>query len=156
MTEHDLVDAFQRQLKIQLPTALVWKINDRSSGGKPDLEVNCSGATTKIEFKHLIRNETLHDVWEDERQPITCLRYEQTTGRCWIVCYREAYKKAGRMIVDTLIYKPSAVFGGKLPEPRVEPVSSDVLARVLWADGVLRLPGYAHHAVITIIKQTHV
>lgn len=155
MTEHSLVDDCQFQLTNQLLGVHLWKIADGFTGGKPDLEVNWAGHTTKIEFKFLRKNETVHDKWADDRQLIECVKYENTTGRCWVVAYRAALKKANRK-ESTIIYRPSALLHGKLPVAEVWSMSLDVFASRLWEQGVILFEGFNHMAVERLIRQTHI
>jgi len=153
MSETKLVTKCREQLTVELPNVLLWKICDRMTGGQPDLEINWNGATSKIEFKVLHRNETVHDKWEDERQPITCVRYEQQTGRCWVVAFQQPYPKGERHLAYTLIYRPTGLLDGKVP---AADVSYEMNAAALWEKNVIRLVGFNHHAIAQLIRQTHI
>ena len=157
MTERDLEKACIGVIKHALPGAYVWKIHDLVTGGQPDLEVNWNGATTKIEFKVLKRDESIHQKWEDARQLITCVRYEVQTGRCWVVAYRKGDRRVNRPDA-TFIYRPTRLLDGKVPTPFKWEFSGHVGYRFsdrLWQCGVVQLPGFAHDAVAAIIRQTH-
>jgi hypothetical protein len=136
------------------PGALLWKINDRLTGGRPDLEVAWRGHTSKIEFKLLKKDENIHQKWEDERQLVTCVKYERQTHHCWIVAYRMA---AFERPNTTLIYRPTKLLDRAIPEPtfrhKREFVQTDCLH--LWDHGVLEFEGFAHGAIVRLLHFTH-
>ena len=158
MTERDHEKAQMRALESVMPGALVWKIHDTVTGGQPDLEVNWRGATSKLELKVLRETQNIHDVWEDQRQLHTCWRYEQTTGRCWVIAYRHRSKFFPEPV--TRIYKPSRLLHEGLPQASESREfalchGSDLLT-TLWHDGVLELTGWDYRAVATLVRMTHV
>jgi len=136
------------ELRKALPFALLWKIRDTTTGGQPDLEVAWNQNTTKIEFKVLKGNETIHDKWEDERQLITLVRYEQQTGLAWAVAWRPKYKK---FEAATYIYRPTALLGKHIP-----PAKAWDGPRALWENGVAWVPGVRYDVVAELIRGTHV
>lgn len=152
MKESDLVKACCLHAMSALPGVFIWKIADRCTGGIPDVEFDWNGATTKIEFKLLKKNETIHDKWEDGRQLTTCVRLEQQTGRCWVVAYQKAHASRPN---QTLIYRPTALLDGKIPSCR-DWVSKAGIAADVWQAGGVKLPGFDHATVVQLIKQTHV
>lgn len=156
MTEHDLVDECQVDLKARLPFCFLWKIADRMTGGIPDLEINWNNHTTKIEFKLMKRGENIHQKWEDERQLITCVRYEQQTSRCWVVAYQQASTRFKRVQDYTIIYRPTKLLNAQVPEAdeTFDSIGPGNLP-LLWSAGVIRLSGFNHRAVSTLIKFTH-
>lgn len=58
MTEAAVVQELRRQLKKMLPQAVVFKLNDLSSAGIPDLVINHKGNVLWIEVKYLHPKET--------------------------------------------------------------------------------------------------
>lgn len=156
MTERDLEKQLQSVLTHRLPGCNLWKICDQQTGGQPDLEVNWDGATTKLEFKFLGPHEDLHKKWEDGRQLQTCVKYERTTGRCWVVAFVRANKKRGDLVQPkTRIYRPTALMFGQLPELYPALPHWGSLAAILWNRGVIEVPGFNHDAIVELIKQTH-
>jgi len=151
VTEHKLVDACQEVLVKKLPGVLLYKIADRFTGGIPDLEVNFNLHTTKIEFKYLKPGETVDDKWEPT-QLETCVKYEKTTGRCWIVAYQHMHRKQQGAI--TLIYRPSYLLRMEHPRVLIE-TTQRMDSRCLWSRGILRFEGFDHMAVAQLIYQTH-
>lgn len=157
MTERDHEKAQMRAFETAMPGSLVWKINDHVTGGQPDLEVNWRNATSKLELKVLRKTQTIHDVWEDQRQLHTCWRYEQTTGRCWVVAYRH---RSEFFQPVTRIYRPAKLLHEGLPQPSQTHEfmvcrGMDLLT-TLWHDGVLELTGWDYQAVATLVRMTHV
>jgi len=137
-----------------LPTANLWKINDTVTGGQPDLEIAWNGHTTKIEFKVLKKDETVHDKWEDQRQLITCVRYEQQTQRCWVVAFRNLDRRTDRD-AETLIYRPTKLLNRALPTTDGFDDDNGKKYSVLWQRGVIRLQGINYLGVLNLIRNTH-
>lgn len=157
MKEKDLERQCMGLLKDTLGGVQLWKIRDEVTAGQPDLEVAWGGHTTKIEFKLLKKDENIHDKWEDQRQLIACVRYEQQTQRCWVVAYRAAYKRDERP-ETTLIYRPTTLLDRRIPSPwhvRTEDDYAQISHR-LWTWGAIQCAGFDHRAVLTLIQQTHV
>lgn len=151
--ERKLESACMGELERQLPHVLLWKIRDQTTGGQPDLEINWNGATTKIEFKVLKGDETIHDKWEDERQLITLVRYEQQTGRSWAVAWRVATRAS--KLTETILYVPTRLLRRELPTP-CDWKTTVRLACCLWEKGAIRYSGIRHDVVVELIKQTHI
>lgn len=157
MKERDLENRCMEKLEARLPTKChLWKIHDEVTAGQPDLEINYKGFTTKIEFKVLKKDETIHDKWEDERQLITCLRYEQTTTRCWVVAFKQHDRRFPKSEDETIIYRPSALLDRKIPEAVFidrAPVAVDFCR--LWDVGAIRFRGFNYDAIVALIRTTH-
>jgi len=133
MIEKNLVSACMSILAHELPRAVIYRVADRFTGGRPDLEVAWGGTTSYLEFKYLIKDETVHDKWEDARQLVTCVRLEQQTGRCWVVAYRKAYRERPD---ETIIYRPTKLLNRQIPE----------------GGDVIRFTGFDHRAIAGIIR----
>ena len=157
MTETDLVKQFRSTCESLLYGCDTWKICDRMTGGLPDLEVNWNGFTSKIEFKYLRRDEeNIHDKWEDGRQLVTCVKYERTTQRCWVVAFMAPSVKYRRTVEHTIIYRPSALLGEKQPrDPQCRASFTTRELPELWTQGVIRLEGYNHTGLTNLIRLTH-
>lgn len=155
MNERDLerrcMDVFRRELS----GCYLWKIHDEVTGGQPDLEVNWRSATTKLEFKLLRENETVHDKWADGRQLMTCVRYERATGRCWIIAYRQGVASDRTAAETTLIYRPTGLLNGRVPQPEGFDQNNSMRFKLLWERGVIRLRGFDHKNVANLIRFTH-
>lgn len=158
MKERQLESRCMQTLEQLLGRPLIlWKIADCNTGGQPDLEIACRGATTKIEFKLTKKGECIHDKWEDPRQLVTLYNYERTTGRAWAVFFRAANEAYDRPINDTLIYRPSKLLDKKIPTHGDRSLTSisEVDLTTLWHDGVIRLAGFNYAAIADLIKLTH-
>ena len=136
------------ELRQGLLHAWLWKIRDITTGGQPDLEVAWNGHTTKLEFKVLKGDETVQDKWEDERQLVTLVRYEQQTQRAWLVAWRPKHKD---FPAATYIYRPTALLGGKVPPAKRCDTFYD-----LWNFGVAWWPEVRYDVVTDLIRTTHV
>ena len=151
MTERELEKKTMGVLEATLaPPVGLWKIHDNVTGGQPDLEVCWNEYTSKIEFKKLKGDETVHDKWEDERQLITLVRYEETTRRGWVVCFAQR----DRQHRETLIYRPTRLLRGNLPTDGIL-FDYTQLALALWEKGVIRCEGFRQDVVARLIWQTH-
>lgn len=150
MKERKLEAACMDALREGLPGCNLWKIHDLTTGGQPDLEVAWHGHTTKLEFKLLKRDENVHDKWEDGRQLITCVRYEQQTARCWVVAWRQPYRQGSGSGASTYIYRPTALLNRKVPPEK----RGDTMLK-LWEHGVAWYEGVRFDVVVNLIRETH-
>jgi hypothetical protein len=153
MTERALEKACMHTISQALVGARLWKIRDTTTAGQPDFEVAWNGHTTKIECKVLRRQQTVHDVWEDPRQLVTCAAYARATGRCWVVAWRMPHRD--RATPETLIYDPRRLTNGAHPHPLGSDHPLDVIGMIART-GVARVDGYDHMSVVRLIRQTHV
>lgn len=155
MSENKLVKLCRENLDAELPGVWHWKICDRMTGGIPDVDIAWAGATSKIEFKYLVKDETVHDKWEDGRQLVTCVQLECATSRCWVVAYQRKCK--WREEDRTIIYRPTALLEGKLPKPSMIGIrANEQWAARLWDEGCVTMTGFDHHAIASLIRMTHV
>jgi len=155
MKERKLEKSLVRHLEQRLPRAVLWHIHDETTGGQPDMEVAWRMHTSKFEFKKLETDEqTVHDKWEDERQLITLVRYEEVTSRAWVVCWRTGRKVSSEA---TIIYRPTVLLNRGLPKPElVHPTTPSLgLMHSLWSHGAVLTPGISHALVQRIILETH-
>jgi len=153
MNEHTLENRCMDVLKAGLPGVLLWKIADRFTLGKPDHEINWSGHTTKIEFKLLRNGEGIHDQLAPD-QLVSCIEYENTTQKCWIVAWVEPVPRKD-ILAHTLIFKPSVLYPDKQPRTMVRSKWNEHTVLALWQEGVISFAGYNHDAVLNLIKATH-
>lgn len=157
MNERDLEKACTSEIERQCYNALTWKIHDEVTGGQPDLEVAWNGHTTKLEFKLIREKEAegdLHKKWEDGRQLATLIRYEQMTGRAWLVVYQ--VHNARKKWHETRIYRPLKLLREQVPQAEkvFDGLGPGNLID-LWQRGVIRLSGLNHGGVATLIRLTH-
>lgn len=157
ITERKLEAACMETLDRELAYCWLWKINSMTQGGLPDLEIAWHGHTTKIEFKLLKGAETIHQKWEDQRQLLTLVRYEQQTQRSWAVAFQKGKKKKYDDQDSTIIYKPSSLLNDQLPMAQwADPMKPVEFLQDLWNNGAIRFEGFNHRAIAELVRQTHV
>lgn len=158
MKERDLERGCWAVLQAKLaPMPLLWHINDQATGGLPDTEVVWNGHTTKLEFKKLKNDQTIHDVWEDARQLLTCVQYERASGgRCWVVAFQRRKGLPDRCI----IYRPTKLLNKAVPHPETawDAINNwPTLFESLWNRGALAIQGWpaGNLLIAALIRETH-
>lgn len=155
MTEREYETQCMGELERRLPRVLLWKIHDTVTGGQPDLEINWNGATTKIEFKKLKATESIHNKWEDGRQLVTLVRYEQQTTRAWVVAYVPPDRRFKGDVGETRIYRPTKLLNRAEPQAPMHEERMHI-AIALWDVGMIRCSGIRHDIVARLIRETHI
>lgn len=132
-----------------LPGVVIFKHCDRFTIGVPDNSFAWHGPTSWLEIKVLRGNKTVHDEL-GPGQLETCQKLEVATGRCWIVAYQLRDRRV-------LIYRPTALMNGELPDTTPPPVKKwfDIGRRVWEPPGAIHFDGFDHRSVVELIRQTH-
>lgn len=154
MKESELNGKSRDRIIQTCPRVVIYKIADRFTSGIPDTVLTWEEFTSWLEFKLLDPNESIHDQL-DGIQLVNLIRLEQTARRAWVIAFRRGNVKRG-VSPKTIIYRPTALYGGKMPLTERPADSSCDFMRELTQRGVVEFEGFDHRAIAALILFTHV
>lgn len=135
------------------PGAVIYKHNDRSTGGIPDTSITWCDADSWLEFKRLEHGESIHEELE-ELQLTELVKIEQQTHRAWVIAFRKGRRR--NEIAETIIYRPSALLHGRVPiMAQVEMAKPEQVTQLLSVWGVAVFIGAHYGAIAALIHKTH-